>query len=108
MIEYVVQPAKGATKIGRACHERLREAVFNDKAILQITLTPHGLTPLIVLRIRSEWGAKDELAEPQGVVRPFPLSHHLLFFLREQVWYRNPTLHKVYLRTGSGLRRLAC
>jgi len=38
MVEYVVQLTKDATKITRAHHERLRQAGFDDKAILQITL----------------------------------------------------------------------
>lgn len=38
MVEYVIQLTKDATKIGRAHHERLREAGFDDKGILQITL----------------------------------------------------------------------
>lgn len=38
MVDYVVQLTKDATKISRAHHERLREAGFDDKAILQITL----------------------------------------------------------------------
>jgi alkylhydroperoxidase family enzyme len=38
MVEYVIQLTKDATKIRRADHERLREAGFDDKAILQITL----------------------------------------------------------------------
>ena len=38
MVEYVVQLTKDATKISRAHHERLRQAGFDDKAILQITL----------------------------------------------------------------------
>jgi len=38
MVDYVIQLTKDATKIGRAHHERLRQAGFDDKAILQITL----------------------------------------------------------------------
>ncbi|MGC9998143.1 MAG: hypothetical protein ABSE79_22740 [Terriglobia bacterium] len=38
MVDYVVQLSKDATKISRAHHERLRQAGFDDKAILQITL----------------------------------------------------------------------
>ncbi len=38
MVEYVVQLTKDATKISRAHHERLRQAGFDDRAILQITL----------------------------------------------------------------------
>ena len=38
MVEYVVQLTKDATKISRADHDRLRQAGFDDKAILQITL----------------------------------------------------------------------
>jgi uncharacterized peroxidase-related enzyme len=38
MVDYVVQLTQDATKIGRAHHERLRQAGFDDKAILQITL----------------------------------------------------------------------
>ena len=38
MVDYVVQLTKDATKIGRANHERLRKAGFDDVAILQITL----------------------------------------------------------------------
>jgi len=38
MVDYVVQLTKDATKISRAHHERLRQAGFEDKAILQITL----------------------------------------------------------------------
>ena len=37
-MDYVVQLTKDATKISRAHHERLRQAGFDDKAILQITL----------------------------------------------------------------------
>jgi len=38
MVDYVVQLTKDATKISRAHHDRLRQAGFDDKAILQITL----------------------------------------------------------------------
>jgi len=38
MCAYVVQLTKDATQIGRAHHERLRAAGFDDTAILQITL----------------------------------------------------------------------
>ncbi len=38
MVDYVVQLTKDATKISRAHQERLRQAGFDDKAILQITL----------------------------------------------------------------------
>ena len=38
MVDYVVQLTKDATKISRAHHECLRQAGFDDKAILQITL----------------------------------------------------------------------
>ena len=38
MVDYVVQLTKDATKIGRAHHDQLRQAGFDDKAILQITL----------------------------------------------------------------------
>lgn len=38
MVDYVVQLTRDATKISRADHERLRQAGFDDKAILQITL----------------------------------------------------------------------
>lgn len=38
MVDYVVQLTKDATKISRAYHDRLRQAGFDDKAILQITL----------------------------------------------------------------------
>ncbi len=38
MVDYVVQLTKDATRISRAHHERLHQAGFDDKAILQITL----------------------------------------------------------------------
>jgi uncharacterized peroxidase-related enzyme len=38
MLEYVVQLSKDATQITRQDHDRLREAGFDDRAILQITL----------------------------------------------------------------------
>jgi uncharacterized peroxidase-related enzyme len=38
MVDYVVQLTKDATKISRAHHERLRQAGFDDRGILQITL----------------------------------------------------------------------
>jgi uncharacterized peroxidase-related enzyme len=38
MCDYVVQLTKDAVKITPAYHERLREAGFDDTAILQITL----------------------------------------------------------------------
>ena len=38
MLDYVVKLTKDATKIWKDDHERLREAGFNDQAILQITL----------------------------------------------------------------------
>ena len=38
MLDYVVQLTKDATRIGRADHEGLRAAGFDDRAILQITL----------------------------------------------------------------------
>ena len=38
MLDYVVTLTKDATKIRREDHDRLREAGFDDQAILQITL----------------------------------------------------------------------
>jgi alkylhydroperoxidase family enzyme len=38
MLDYVVQLSKDATKISKYHHEQLREAGFDDRAILQITL----------------------------------------------------------------------
>ena len=38
MLDYVVQVTKDATKISAADHDRLRQAGFDDKGILQITL----------------------------------------------------------------------
>ena len=38
MLDYVVQLTRDATGIGRPHHEALREAGFDDRAILQITL----------------------------------------------------------------------
>jgi uncharacterized peroxidase-related enzyme len=38
MLDYVVQVTRDATRIGRADHERLRTAGFDDTGILQITL----------------------------------------------------------------------
>jgi len=38
MLDYVVQLTKDATKISKCDHQKLRDAGFDDKAILQITL----------------------------------------------------------------------
>ena len=38
MLDYVVTMSRDATKVHREDHDRLREAGFDDKAILQITL----------------------------------------------------------------------
>jgi alkylhydroperoxidase family enzyme len=38
MLDYVVTMTRDATKVHREDHDRLREAGFDDKAILQITL----------------------------------------------------------------------
>ena len=38
MLDYVVQLTKDATRISREDHVHLREAGFDDRAILQITL----------------------------------------------------------------------
>jgi alkylhydroperoxidase family enzyme len=38
MLDYVVQLTKDATKISPRYHERLHEAGFDDRGILQITL----------------------------------------------------------------------
>jgi len=38
MLDYVVKLTKDATKVWKDDHERLREAGFDDKGILQITL----------------------------------------------------------------------
>lgn len=38
MLDYVVKLTKDATKISPTDHERLRDAGFDDKGILQITL----------------------------------------------------------------------
>ena len=38
MLEYVVQLTRDATRITPQHHERLREAGFDDRGILQITL----------------------------------------------------------------------
>ena len=39
MLDYVVQITKDATRVSREDHDRLHEAGFDDKAILQITLS---------------------------------------------------------------------
>ena len=38
MLDYVVKLTKDATEVSRGDHARLRDAGFDDKAILQITL----------------------------------------------------------------------
>jgi alkylhydroperoxidase family enzyme len=38
MLDYVVKLTRDATKVQKDDHERLREAGFDDTAILQITL----------------------------------------------------------------------
>ena len=38
MLDYVAQLTRDATRIAKADHERLRQAGFDDQAILQITL----------------------------------------------------------------------
>lgn len=38
MLDYVVQITRDATQVSPQDHERLREAGFDDKGILQITL----------------------------------------------------------------------
>jgi alkylhydroperoxidase family enzyme len=38
MIDYVVKLTRDATKVWKDDHEKLREAGFDDQAILQITL----------------------------------------------------------------------
>ena len=38
MLDYVVQLTQDATRIGPQDHDRLRDAGFDDRAILQITL----------------------------------------------------------------------
>ena len=38
MLDYVAQLTRDATRISRADHARLREAGFDDRGILQITL----------------------------------------------------------------------
>lgn len=38
MLDYVVQLTKDATKLGPGDHDRLRQAGFDDRGILQITL----------------------------------------------------------------------
>jgi uncharacterized peroxidase-related enzyme len=38
MLDYVVKLTKDATKVSPADHERLRDAGFDDRGILQITL----------------------------------------------------------------------
>lgn len=38
MLDYVVQVTRDATKVGPEDHRRLRDAGFDDRAILQITL----------------------------------------------------------------------
>ncbi|MGH9454446.1 MAG: carboxymuconolactone decarboxylase family protein [Terriglobia bacterium] len=38
MLDYVVKLTRDATKVSRADHQALRDAGFDDKAILQITL----------------------------------------------------------------------
>ena len=38
MLDYVAQLTRDATRISRQHHEQLREAGFDDRAILQMTL----------------------------------------------------------------------
>ena len=38
MLEYVVQVTRDATRVSREDHDRLRDAGFDDRGILQITL----------------------------------------------------------------------
>jgi alkylhydroperoxidase family enzyme len=58
MLEYVVQLTKDATKITPRYHERMREAGYDDKAILQITL------------IASWFNYINRVADALGVGRP--------------------------------------
>ena len=58
MLDYVVQLTKDATKITPKYHERMREAGFDDKAILQITL------------IASWFNYINRVADALGVGRP--------------------------------------
>ena len=60
MLDYVVQIAKDATRIGPSDHERLRGAGFEDKAILQITL------------IASWFNYINRVADALGVGRDLP------------------------------------
>jgi alkylhydroperoxidase family enzyme len=62
MLEYVVQLTKDATRISPRHHERLREAGFDDRGILQITL------------IASWFNYINRVADALGVGRDVPPS----------------------------------
>jgi uncharacterized peroxidase-related enzyme len=60
MIDYVVKLTKDATRCSRADHDALREAGFDDRAILQITL------------IASWFNYINRVADALGVGRDLP------------------------------------
>ena len=58
MLDYVAQLTRDATQVTRAHHDRLREAGFDDRGILQITL------------IASWFNYINRVADSLGVGRP--------------------------------------
>jgi alkylhydroperoxidase family enzyme len=65
LLEYVVRVTKDATRVGKADHEQLRAAGFDDRGILQITL------------IAAWFNYINRLADALGVGRDGPSSRKL-------------------------------
>ena len=69
MLDYVVKITKDATKCSPTDHARLREASFDDRGILQITLIAAWFNYINrvadALGVGRDWSAKD-LVRPQA------------------------------------------
>ena len=69
MLDYVVKLTKDATKCSPEDHARLREAGFDDRGILQITLIASWFNYINrvadSLGVGRDWGTKDLIRQPE-------------------------------------------
>jgi alkylhydroperoxidase family enzyme len=68
MLDYVVKLTKDATQCSRDDHARLREAGFNDRGILQITLIASWFNYINrvadALGVGRDWGIDQLIRQP--------------------------------------------
>jgi uncharacterized peroxidase-related enzyme len=70
MLDYVVKLTKDATRCSKEDHERLREAGFDDRGILQITLIASWFNYINrvadALGVGRDWSPDELIRQPKG------------------------------------------